>query len=381
MLLRVIEVTLCLLTLSYLSIGVEQERYMGDLTWCPESMCLCQIATYSEVNCFENEQIYQLLGFNGTKLLKIRRQKLNLPEHFHWCNDLCLCHNKNKMKFQCVTKENLYVFIRDTIGEEKLGEHRLLEVVEEVEEDLEFVEEPVSHKRKKKGKRKGSKKRKHHIHATTVPSMLEEEFDLVELTSPLATVPPQFEPEPPRFETIAPIFEPDTPRLEPEAPWFEPFESFTTTTDSVVFGEVDGLPKQEAHASSPSVTAHSAPIRKQSRMPVSDGDSPQVSTRETDLGPPKVSPIREYPLERKTVAGEVSQDLEELSDAVSKIEDDIILNQRLLLVTCIVAAIAMIGVAVLALYTCSKRRSSQSSSQANTTSDSAKTKVNLEEAW
>ena len=54
-------------------------------------------------------------------------------------------------------------------------------------------------------------------------------------------------------------------------------------------------------------------------------------------------PVYEVPMQRKTMAGKVSEDLKQITEDVQHIRSDVVFNQRILLVTVGVAGVAMLG--------------------------------------
>ncbi|XP_071542310.1 uncharacterized protein [Panulirus ornatus] len=144
------------------------------------------------------------------------------------------------------------------------------------------------------------------------------------------------------------------------------------------------LLRQEAVSASPTLTTIHLQLSRQA-LPTTAASA--YTTHESTAEEPhstaaKVTPVREVPMERKTVASEVSQDLDELGRAVMQIKSDVILNQRILLVTVAVAGTAMLGVLIMAVHECSSRRQALTSKKKDVAKDDDHvTKVNLEEAW
>lgn len=324
--------------------GEPGQSVMGGLYWC-NTMCVCLSKTQSQVQCFERRDIYNLLGFTDRMTRRLLKANFTLESTVHWCNDLCLCH-KSKREFKCIEEEDLNQFINRTIGDmyfyntgDEVPPEESSREEEVVLDQEERVEEAEHNKRSEKRRNRKNRKPKKNARAreediTTEapipeaepePTTTQQVIMLETTTTPLTTSPLTT-----TLETSPP---PDLPQLQEDSEEEEE--------------EAEMLPKQEAVAASPAVTALQPPTRRQP-FPTSVSarpPPPHASTKasHTPAAPPKVSAVLEVPVERKTVASEVSQDLDELGSTVMQIKDDVVLNQRILLVTVAVAGIAMLG--------------------------------------
>lgn len=295
----------------------QRTSVMGDLYWC-STLCMCRTGTQMQLQCFERNQIYALLGISSHHAMKMERASWLLEDRVHWCNDLCLCHEGSNKEFQCVEENTLEVFISETVDGSLLYSERPQEELEAEAEDEQQEEAEAEHRRrseerKKKRQRKNKKRVK------------DDEEEEVHEDAMHTSRPPREEAPAAHTTTPVPPAESEPSPAEPE-------------------GDAELLPKQEAVAASPAVTALQPPTRRQPFPPTPPAThASHASTREGGSPAPEVSAVREVPVERKTVALEVSQDLDELGSAVMQIKSDVVLNQRILLVTVAVAGIAMLG--------------------------------------
>lgn len=251
-------------------------------------------------------------------------------------------------------------------------------VEEEVSDEKEEIEKIEHAKRSERRKNKKTRKPKK-IHRKKDHNPPVEEDVAV---SPTAGAVPE--------PTTEHVSAPDPTMPLPTTTPSQPAHISAHQNQPLIEEEAELLPKQEAVAASPAVTAMQPPTRRQpfptlATATTAPPHTQHATTYEEDpVIPPKVSPVLEVPMERKTVATEVSQDLEELSDAVMQIKSDVVLNQRILLVTVAVAGIAMLGVLIVAVHGCSRRRHNSSDSKKKRDAnkdDNHVAKVNLEEAW
>ncbi|XP_047495788.1 uncharacterized protein LOC125043601 [Penaeus chinensis] len=339
-----------------LAVPGERSAVMGDLHWC-STLCLCHKGM--EMQCFDRSQIYALLQINSHYAMKLERAEWLLEERVHWCNDLCLCHTGNNKEFQCIDESKLEEFIGESVDGALLYSTRPREEAAAVDEADQQEEAEADHRRRsEERKRKKQRKNKKRVREDE-----EEEEEALEDTA--ASSPPHE--DAPAAHTTTPL--PAAAQPSPAEPE----------------GDAELLPKQEAVAASPAVTAMQPPSRRQPLPPTPPAThASHASTREGGSPVPEVSAVREVPVERKTVALEVSQDLDELGSAVMQIRSDVVLNQRILLVTVAVAGIAMLGVLILAVHSCARRR--QMAAEEKQTRDQPKddhhvTKINREEEW
>lgn len=349
-------------------------RAMGRLQWC-DPLCICNKQTNEEVQCFQRLQLLTLVGIPAWKGEYLEENEWYLEEKLFWCNDVCLCHKNSKKEFECTDEQSLVNFINDTIGdgyfydtdvdegedeeqrqqavtEDTLMMHHAVteEIVvrsAETEEDREDTEHRRrSERRKNRRHRKQNRKRKGDAATTVGPT----ERDAETLPQPEPEPEPEFtpyqEPEPTPHQEPEP-----TPYQEPTEPT-EPTSTSNSTTPSPYLlnrdeteapwsGEqetAEPLPKQEAVAASPAITAMQPPTRRQPFPSTEEPYTPRV-----DNINPRAQPVLEVPKEKKTMASKVSQDLDELGSTVLEIQSHVVLNQRILFVTVALAGIAMLG--------------------------------------
>ncbi|XP_053646373.1 probable serine/threonine-protein kinase irlD [Cherax quadricarinatus] len=352
------------------------------LHWC-STMCMCRYETQVAVRCFEPSEMYEFLGISKKIAMKMAKHNWTLDAKVYWCKDLCLCHSDNNREFQCVEEDDITYLITDYIGDmyfyhtvqQLVEEERHMEERTVTREETEAAENRRSERKKKK---KDQKPRKN-VRTTEAPA-------------------PEPEPEPTLKQVSLPTTTSTTTTTTTTTPSTTITTTLTTTPSQPVqlpsrmndpaieqpeAGEAELLPKQEAVAASPAVTAMQPPTRRQPFPPTATAYIPHASTREVITTPPKVSAVLEVPVERKTVASEVSQDLTELGSTVLEIRNDVVLNQRILFVTVVIASIAMLGVLILAVHGCNRRRRPppDAAKKRDATKDDKHTKMNLEEAW
>lgn len=343
-----------------LAVPGERSAVMGDLYWC-STLCMCRTGTQMQLQCFDRSQIYSLLMISEHYASKLTRSNWLLEERVHWCNDLCLCHTGSNKEFQCVDESKLEEFIGEAVDGSLLYSARPQEEAAEDEAAPQEEAEAEHRRRSEERKRKRQRKNKKRVRED------DDEEDAPEDTAASAhTSSPPHE-DAPAAHTTTPV--PAAAQPSPAEPE----------------GDAELLPKQEAVAASPAVTAMQPPARRQPYTPTPPAThASHASTREGGSPAPEVSAVREVPVERKTVALEVSQDLDELGSAVLQIRSDVVLNQRILLVTVAVAGIAMLGVLILAVHSCARRRqmaAEEKQAREQPKDDHHVTKINREEEW
>ncbi|XP_066972143.1 proteoglycan 4-like [Macrobrachium rosenbergii] len=428
------------LSLMY-ALVVSGEGVMGRLNWC-KTLCMCTDAMHVEVKCFGRGDIYQLLDVKKIQVIRLERANWQLENQLLWCNDTCLCHQHDNQKiFKCVEEDVLKQFISDKIGDEYFydeeeGDAEELPQDVAAEEEIRETEQRRRQEERRKNRAKNRKQRKRikskqelstttttvaatsttaspttteimeiwstlpaEVVVTTTQEPVEVDHhpgsfwqappstpsvhasDLMTPSPNLGTVDDSDDlsfptPEPTIYAATQDPPEEEYPKEEEE----EEMDDYVIEDYAVESGL---LPKQEAVAASPAVTAMQPPTRRQPFPPTT---SSHTARGEVETLTPKVSAVKEVPVQRKTVASEVSQDLDELENAVMDIKSDVVLNQRILLVTVVVAGIAMLGVIVLAIHNClaSKRQAAteeRRGAKEPPKEDNHVTKVNLEEAW
>nr|XP_027214274.1 LOW QUALITY PROTEIN: uncharacterized protein LOC113807262 [Penaeus vannamei] len=302
-----------------LAVPGERSAVMGDLYWC-STLCMCRTGTQMQLQCFDRSQIYSLLMISEHYASKLTRSNWLLEERVHWCNDLCLCHTGSNKEFQCVDESKLEEFIGEAVDGSLLYSARPQEEAAEDEAAPQEEAEAEHRRRSEERKRKRQRKNKKRVRED------EDEEEALEDTAASAhTSSPPHE-DAPAAHTTTPV--PAAAQPSPAEPE----------------GDAELLPKQEAVAASPAVTAMQPP-RAPPAVHAHAARHPRLARLHAEGGSPapEVSAVREVPVERKTVALEVSQDLDELGSAVLQIRSDVVLNQRILLVTVAVAGIAMLG--------------------------------------
>lgn len=360
---------------------------MGRLSWC-NTMCMCETETNREVKCFQEDEIYSLLNVSSRIARRLRRLNWTLEENVYWCDDLCTCNLETGKEFECAEPGRLTQLILDNIGNgyflEPEGNSAIKREEErsvDEEEEEAALDQEAGHKKRseRKKNRKNRKLKKNqkvkHRHPTEEPEP-EPEPEWEPEPEPEWEPQPESEPEP-EPENTYPVVQTPTPPSDTPAAHVEPTESEAEI--------IEPLPKQEAVAASPAVTALQPPTRQGQFYTTAESYTPRASAREVEGLSPRIQPVVEVPKEKKTVASMVSQDLDDLGSTVRNIKNDVMLNQRILLVTVAIAGLAMLGVMILAILSCTKRRQNQNSAAAKKR-DGAKDgnhspKINLEEAW
>lgn len=302
---------------------------MGRLSWC-KTLCICETETNREVQCFQEDEIYQLLNFSARSVKRLRRTNWTLEGNVDWCSELCLCNTETSKEFKCTEPGQLTQLILDRIGNTyflELEENSYIKreeerSVDEVEEEQAELDQEVGHRkrseRKKNRKNKKPRKNQKHRHPSEEEPQQEPDSE------------PEAEPEP----TYADV-------QLPALPTHTPTDNYEYVVDEVEV--IEQLPKQEAVAASPAVTALQPPTRQGQILSTAESYTPRASSREVEGLSPRIQPVVEVPKEKKTVASMVSQDLDDLGSTVRNIKNDVMLNQRILLVTVAIAGVAMLG--------------------------------------
>lgn len=349
--------------------ALAQSGVMGRLSWC-STLCMCETATKTEVQCFEEDDVYQLLDFDDRAVARMRRvDSWSLESRVLWCTDMCLCNIQTGKQFSCTQPHKIMQLIANRIGTEYFMPEEDSEIIHETERSVD-EDEGMAPRKKSRGGRKKNKNRN--------PKNKPRKHRKSEATQ-------EPEPEP----------EPTQPEPEPEPELHIPTTSVTpmTTVDtptstSVTYHheedaeEIDvhehhePLPRQEAVAASPA-------IQTPSRRPLPYSTAESYTPPELEGLSPRVQPVVEVPKEKKTVASMVSQDLDDLGSTVRNIKNDVMFNQRILLVTVAIAGIAMLGVLILAIMVCTTRRQQAANNAKKNSSKEGNhsPKINLEEAW
>ncbi|XP_037790359.1 translation initiation factor IF-2-like [Penaeus monodon] len=348
-----------------LAVPGERSAVMGDLHWC-STLCLCHKGM--EMQCFDRSQIYSLLQISSHYAMKLERAKWLLEERVHWCNDLCLCHTGNNKEFQCIAESKLEEFIGESVDGALLYSTRPREEEEaaaEAEVDQQEEAEAEHRRRSEERKRKRQRKNKKRVKEDE-----DEEEEALEDTAASAHTSSPPREDAPAAHTTTPL--PTAAQPSPAEPE----------------GDAELLPKQEAsppappdrHAAahaSPAVPAHAARhpclarLHARGRQPRAGGVGREGGARRAQDGG------------AGGVAGP-GRTGQRRHGAVMQIRSDVVLNQRILLVTVAVAGIAMLGVLILAVHSCARRR--QMAAEEKQARDQPKddhhvTKINREEEW
>ena len=368
------------------------ESVIADLDWCTP-LCLCLKSTGTKVKCIQSVQLYSILGFDERRIMKLQRLNFDPEKKLEWCTSSCLCHKEKTKKFWCTKKgptQRLVQGIAREIAEilpyreiptpsptPEVIEEEIVEItttnnlistnlppqdidIGDVQKDDINQDNGKSRhennlkkdKRRSKNKKKNRNKKitnnneepvqKTHEDASISPPFVRlEDYDKTNEMTITTEAPPSpstvvsFTPE--EVEILEPTEESQQPvvQISDQLPTSEEF------------------PRQEAVAASPAVTAQMPPSRrlppppplqKVSQDKLHNPPKPRILPKDPPVIVPQTGPhVLEVPLERKTVAGEVSQDLEELGEDVRQIKSNVVLNQRILLVTVGAAAVAMLG--------------------------------------
>lgn len=296
---------------------------IDGIYWC-NTLCVCRTGTQMEVQCFQWTQLYDLMVSTESEAGGLERDDWLLEGQAHWCTEVCLCNTNNVSQIKCVQKKALIQLVTDHIGdwylhgteEDLLEEDRTLgeRILEQEEEREEVRYRKKSEKRRNRKNRKPKKK------------VREKEGAVIHVENETET-------EPMTEHALAPS--PTIPSL--------PLNISARQNETEIEETVELLSMQEAASASPTMTTQpSISLQNLTTTAASASTTPE-SSRESHTTAVKVSPVREVPMERKTVASEVSQDLDELGSAIMQIKSDVILNQRILLVTVAIAGTALLG--------------------------------------
>lgn len=354
-------------------------KVMGRLSWCTtNTLCMCETETNATVHCYEEDDVFEILGVSTRQVSRLRRTNWSLQTKVYWCSDLCLCNIQTGKNFKCAEPGVLTQLIVNNIGTEYFitpnGES---DIKQETERSVDQLEDPsldheadhrgkAGRKKNRKNNRKKNQRQKHRKHSSDLQAEPEPEPE------------PQAEPEPDVHTTTM---------LPPVDSWptAELFSQGQTNEgeDIKATEEPEPLPRQEAVAASPAVTALQPPTRQMLPYSTAESYTPRASPRDVEGLPPRVQPVVEVPKEKKTMASRVSQDLDDLDTTVRNIKNDVMLNQRILLVTVAIAGVAMLGVLILAILSCTNRRQAANAAKKRDANKEGNhsPKVNLEEAW
>ena len=314
------------------------------LRWC-DDFCLCPLMGEERLQCMASEDIYSILNFNEIQIIRLNRVGWNPISSLKWCSaGRCFCHKESNKAFACVeVPDYLERFVNasalklepDDSGLDK--DETPLNVAGFGISDSD-VSDPMHRKRdmdeERRNRRRNRKNRKNRKRNRNEGKGIGyDDFSYEENSS----------------QEILPAYE-------------DPDQLGHSSHDDLIYPDPQMLPKQEAINSSPMVTAMQPPTRKEplpptttqlipilpptqnQSMPVmepsrSAGSKPKFSERMGDIS----SPVFEVPMQRKTVAGKVSEDLKQITEDVQHIRSDVVFNQRILLVTVGVAGVAMLG--------------------------------------
>lgn len=329
------------------ALAESSHRVMGRLSWC-NTLCMCETETNITVKCFEEDDVYQLLRIRSQLVRRLRKTNWSLQTAVYWCSDLCLCNIQTGKEFHCTEPEDLAQLIINNIGNTYfLAPEGESDIKQETERSVDEEEDPLldeeaghrkrsERKRNKKNRKKKNQRTKHKNHSEDSQQELESE--------------PEPQPEPEADVYTPSISLTTTPPADTPSPTEELFDhqqDYMYKIDEVeeieTSEEPEPLPKQEAVAASPAVTALQPPTRQMLPYSTEESYTPRAAARDVEGLSPRVQPVVEVPKEKKTVASMVSQDLDDLDTTVRNIKDDVMLNQRILLVTVAIAGVAMLG--------------------------------------
>lgn len=355
--------------------AMAQSSVMGRLSWC-STLCMCEKDTNTEVQCFEEDDIFQLMEISARSVARLKNKNWSVETHLQWCDEMCLCNIETGKEFRCTEPHKITQLIVNRIGIEyfimpeenseiKQEEERSVDEEEEPSLDQETEHKKRSERKKNKKTRKQKKNQKKHRNQSEDSHESEPEPE------------PQPEPEPEVYIPTTSLT--PTPPMETPTPTSFSYHHEEDVEEIDVHEHHEPLPRHEAVAASPAVTAMQTPSRK--LQPYSTAES--YTPRELEGLSPRVQPVVEVPKEKKTMASMVSQDLDDLGTTVRNIKNDVMLNQRILLVTVAIAGIAMLGVLILAIMSCtSRRQQAANNAKKNSNKDGNHSpKINLEEAW
>lgn len=278
-----------LLLLILLDAVQSQGVNLGKLHWC-NALCLCHDDTAEEMHCFQEQEIYALVQLVEKQMQRLKRTGFELQDKLMWCSETCLCHKDGQKEFRCTDKVHLGEFINQRAPflshylEPEVETFDATDIIEKEEEEHvpseEEAERKDRHERRKNRKHRKNRKKGHRDR--------KQEDVTEEALAPAPSTPPSVE-------------EPVTPSPEENR----------QVLSAGIFG--------------------------------GGGSSNYSPTSTSSTGRESHTPVIEVPLERKTVAGKVANELEELRDNVNHIKEDVVFNQHMLLVAVVVAALAMIG--------------------------------------
>lgn len=318
------------------------------LKWCG-NFCLCPQTSEERLQCINNHSIYSLLDYNEMKINRLDKIGYNPIATLKWCDSgSCLCNKDTDKAFDCIKNPEYLIYIineASTIAAEINTEApsiRFAGMVPDMNpnnenelnnEDLPYSkrymdQERRNHRRQnRRNNRRGRKKNRH-----------EDESEINDGNI--------------SYEGLA-----DTE----ESAFYNPYSN----EDNSEYTDHSMLPKHEARNSNPMVTALKPSTRRQpashptttvrSMTPPQERNDqnhlqsiqksvhPDFQPQSSNAGHANEAPVLEVPIQRKTVAGQVSKDLQQITEDVQHIRSDVVFNQRILLVTVGVAGIAMIG--------------------------------------
>lgn len=292
----------------------------------------------------EDDDVYGMIDLHERQVYRLRRVQWSPITNLKWCESQagnCFCNRETGKLFECVKVQNILTnFVgqasevysqyenESTFGEEVQPEGAV-GVFTPSDEDVEFENVTIpdddgTHRKRdmdeeRRNRRRGRKHRRNRKRNRNEDEDNSEYFG-------------------------APLAEEDYP-------------------------EANMLPKQEAINSNPMVTAMRPPNRRYHHFGTTESTNFEPhSPNERHLQEPnprmqesvhsdyqhqhnfesvdpssEPNPELEVPVQRKTVAGRVSEDLEQITEDVQQIRSDVVFNQRILLVTVAVAGVAMLG--------------------------------------
>ncbi|KAF2350246.1 hypothetical protein FHG87_018998, partial [Trinorchestia longiramus] len=311
------------------------EPSVSGMRWCHE-FCLCPQTSETKLKCLEEDDIYRLIALNDRQVVRLRRVQWNPIAQLKWCGqENCLCNKETNKQFECVKATSVLTNFIDQASEiltlfEREREVQIAGVgllppfvqANDTEHDgIHVASEDGPHRKREMDEEDRRNRRRGRKHRRNRKRNRSEGDDMGE---------PQFD----------------------EAEYFGP-----GAAEEEDYHEMNLLPKQEAINSNPMVTAMQPPNRRNPTTTAAPTEStifqqPETTNeRESTIARSQnpqnaqdhQEPEMEIPMQRKTVAGKVSEDLQKLTDDVQHIRSDVVFNQRILLVTMGVAGVAMLG--------------------------------------
>ena len=353
------------------------DAYSKGLIWC-HNFCLCNRDSDVSLQCLTKEDIYDILNFRPEQKFKLDKHNFDPVTTLTWCEaGNCLCNKESQKMFACIESSHHLTEIIDSNAPDNarvnfatIGSGFLNNVDEDEHNNDSFTASNNIHnndngkrsseevRRGRKKNRKNRKNRRKNRHENNKHNDIDQEEATYdenlsrEEYMPYDDLPAsEFNQETneqrdglplPRQEAInsnpmVTAMQPPTRR--------QPFQHSPTTEPSA-HHQPPTAPVYQTHPPRTLETSHrlsNGGGSLESRTNQQQYESIHQDKRPTHSSQHHGPAILEIPLQRKTVAGKVSEDLQRITEDVQHIRSDVIFNQRILLVTVGVAGVAMLG--------------------------------------